>query len=945
MNEGCTLLTIDDEEAIRRSIRVFFEDSGFRVLEAPDGSAGLARFRQEHPDLVLVDLRMPGMSGLEIIDALRAEAPGTPVIVLSGTGIVGDAIEALRRGAWDYVMKPIADLAQLEHVVTMALERARLREESRRYQEHLEEEVLRRTHDLHKLNEHLKGIVQSARAIAGCSSLTELGRRLLDELAANLGAEGGSLYLVENESLVLLHSLDPGHARDTLAMPPPPGSVHARALSQKKPILIRDIRTAKDPAPSGWSGYRDGSLLAIPLVDGLGRSLGVMTLHNKGACPFDDQDREIVDILASYTSEAIRSLLATKELRESEANLRAVMNALPEPALLIDSEGSLIFSNEALAERIGMRTEDLTGKDAYSLLPPDLAKESRARVDTVMRSGRSLEYEDVREGRQFLNYIYPVKSAQGRTSRAAVFALDITERKAAEEELRQEKQFSEAVIESLPGLFFMIDDQGKLVRWNLESERMGGYSREEIDRTLPQEYFIPEDQLRVTRSLQEVFLNGRAELEAQYLTKDGRQIPFYLVGMRQRLRNRDYVIGFGIDISSRRDLEEQLLQAQKMEAIGTLAGGIAHDFNNLLQVMNGYAEIALGQLQEETRAYDSVKHVMAAGERAASLVSQLLVFSRRQVMKPEWLDINAVVSNLLKMVRRIIGEHIRLQFAPGAALDTIHADRGMLEQVLMNLCVNARDAMPEGGNLTIETSRVFIDEAFCENHPEATPGPYVLLSVTDTGSGMSHDVRQRIFEPFFTTKEQGKGTGLGLAAVFGIVKLHDGIISCKSDVGKGAHFDIYFPMRQGPVSEVSERKEAASPRGSETILVAEDDEMVRYLTVELLKSSGYTVLQARDGEEAKTLFTEHLDKIDLLFLDVVMPKMSGRRVFEWARLLRPEVAILFCSGYTENEIDKAFVRERGLELIHKPFKFNTLLQTVRRVLDGASRSKAPGAPE
>jgi two-component system, cell cycle sensor histidine kinase and response regulator CckA len=783
-----------------------------------------------------------------------------------------------------------------------------------------------------------------AASIAACASMSELGRRLLEKFAANLGAEGGSLYLVENGSLVLQHRLDPGHAGSALPMPPPADSVFGKALSRKTPVLIRDIRAAGETASSGWPGYRDGSLVAIPLLDGQDRLLGILTLHNKCSPPFNDQDREIVDILASYSSEAIRASRASELVRESAANLRAVMNALPEPALLIDAKGTLILSNEALAKRFGKRTEELTGRDAYALLPPELAEQRRSQVDQVMRSGSAIQYEDEREGKQFLNYVYPVSGTQGNPSRAAIFALDITARKVAEEELRQEKLFSEAVIESLPGLFFMINDQGKLIRWNKESERTGGYSREEIERMELAAYFVPEDRPLVQKSMQQVFSNGRAELEALYLTKGGKQIPFYLVGLRQRVRDKDYILGFGIDISTRKELEEQLLQAQKMEAIGTLAGGIAHDFNNLLQVMNGYAEIALGQLEKGTRAHGSVKHVMAAGERAATLVGQLLMFSRRQVMKPERLEVNVVVSNLLKMVPRIIGEHIRLQFSPGANLGAVQADRGMVEQELMNLCVNARDAMPEGGDLSIDTSQAMIDETFCEDHLEAKPGPYVLLRVSDTGCGMDHDTRQRIFEPFFTTKEKGKGTGLGLAAIFGIVKLHDGIISCESELGKGTRFDIYLPIQPGAASAVEEEEEeeSASPGGNETILVAEDDEMVRYLTVELLKGAGYTVLSACDGEEAKALFLRHLDQIDLLLLDVIMPKTGGRAFYDWARTLRPAVPTLFCSGHTEGEIHKDFILEKGLELIHKPFKYNNLLQTVRRILDRANNPGSKG---
>ncbi len=934
MKEAITLLTIDDEEPVRRSIRGFFEDSGFRVLEAGDGLTGLAVFWKEQPDLVLVDLRMPGMSGLDVIDVLSKEAPGAPVVVLSGTGVIGDAIEAIRRGAWDYVAKPIADLAQLEHVVSMALERARLREESRRYQEHLEEEVARRTRDLRVLNERLKKMVRSTRAIAACTSLKDLARQLVHELAIILEAEGGSLHLTENGTLKLAHSQGTKQPRAELTMAVLTDSVLGRALSEKAVVLTHDLDSAGIMVSGEWAGYQDGFLMAIPLLAGQDQVLGLLTVHGKGVLSLTEQDQEIIDLLASYSCEAIRAARAAEQVRESEANLRAIMDALPEPAFLIDAQETLILANQAFAERFGKRCEELQGMSARALLPPDVAEQRWAKVQQVMESGRSIQFDDSREGRHLLHYVCPVRTTQDQPSRAAVFSIDITARKRAEEELRQEKLFSEAVVESLPGLFFVIDDAGRLIRWNRESERIGDYVREELESSQPFAYLLPEDQPMVQRSMLEAFTSGRAELEARYVTKSGRVIPYYLLGVRQQLWDRDYVVGFGIDITARKELEEQLLQAQKMEAIGTLAGGVAHDFNNLLQVMNGYAELAMGELDQGGRAYSAIRQAMAAGERAATLVGQLLVFSRRQVMKPENLDLNSVVAELLKMVRRIIGEHIRLQFLPGDRLGNIHADRGMMEQVLMNLCVNARDAMPDGGDLTIETVNATIDEAFCENHLEAEPGPYVLLRITDTGLGMSHEIRQRIFEPFFTTKETGKGTGLGLAAVFGIVKLHGGIIVCDSEPERGTRFDIYLPIRSGAPVVPDASKESERPGGSETILLAEDDEMVRYLTVELLKGAGYNVLAACDGEEAKALFLKHRDRIDLLMLDVVMPKASGREVYDLARSIRPNVAALFCSGYSEGEIHKAFVLEQGLELLCKPFKYDNLLETVRRVLDG-----------
>ncbi len=355
MKEAITLLTIDDEEPVRRSIRGFFEDSGFRVLEAGDGLTGLAVFWKEQPDLVLVDLRMPGMSGLDVIDVLSKEAPGAPVVVLSGTGVIGDAIEAIRRGAWDYVAKPIADLAQLEHVVSMALERARLREESRRYQEHLEEEVARRTRDLRVLNERLKKMVRSTRAIAACTSLKDLARQLVHELAIILEAEGGSLHLTENGTLKLAHSQGTKQPRAELTMAVLTDSVLGRALSEKAVVLTHDLDSAGIMVSGEWAGYQDGFLMAIPLLAGQDQVLGLLTVHGKGVLSLTEQDQEIIDLLASYSCEAIRAARAAEQVRESEANLRAIMDALPEPAFLIDAQETLILANQAFAERFGKR--------------------------------------------------------------------------------------------------------------------------------------------------------------------------------------------------------------------------------------------------------------------------------------------------------------------------------------------------------------------------------------------------------------------------------------------------------------------------------------------------------------------------------------------------------------------------------------------------------------
>ena len=380
-------------------------------------------------------------------------------------------------------------------------------------------------------------------------------------------------------------------------------------------------------------------------------------------------------------------------------------------------------------------------------------------------------------------------------------------------------------------------------------------------------------------------------------------------------------------------LEEQYRQAQKMEAVGQLTGGVAHDFNNLLQVINGYADIAAQDLPPDHPSRDAIAQVAKAGERAARLVSQLLTFSRRQIMRPVDLDLNDTIEDMLKMLRRVIGEHIEIEWMPGNRLGAVHADRGMIEQALMNLCVNARDAMPDGGRLTIETENVRVDPEFCKSHAWARPGRYVLVSVSDTGCGMSDEILEHVFEPFFTTKEIGKGTGLGLATVYGIVKQHDGMVTVYSEPGKGSIFKLYWPQIERPAQAVGAALDAPVAGGHETVLVAEDDPAVLALAQAILEASGYTVLTARNGAEAVNVLRARADQIALAVLDVVMPEMGGREAYDRMQRIRPGLKVVFASGYSENAVHTNFVLDKGLSLLQKPYTRQVLLRAVRAALD------------
>jgi len=388
------------------------------------------------------------------------------------------------------------------------------------------------------------------------------------------------------------------------------------------------------------------------------------------------------------------------------------------------------------------------------------------------------------------------------------------------------------------------------------------------------------------------------------------------------------------DVTERKHLEEQLIQARKMEAIGRLAGGIAHDFNNLLTAITGYADLLLMRLGRADPLRRDVEEIKKAGERAASLTRQLLAFSRKQMLRPEILDLNRVISDMEGMLRRLIGEDIDLVTVLEPGLGRVEADPGQIEQVILNLAVNARDAMPQGGKLTFETANVDLDEAHARQHPEVRPGSYVMLLVSDTGVGMDEETKSHIFEPFFTTKKRGEGTGLGLSTVYGIVRQSGGYIWVDSKPGCGATFRIYLP-RVDKTAETSEQREEPSEarRGSETILVVEDEDVVRELACKVLRESGYTVLEARDGEQALEVCKRHNGPIHLVIADVVMPGINGRELVERLMSLHPGVRALYTSGYTDDTIVRRGMLRLDVEFLRKPFTPSTLVRRVREVLD------------
>jgi PAS domain S-box-containing protein len=527
----------------------------------------------------------------------------------------------------------------------------------------------------------------------------------------------------------------------------------------------------------------------------------------------------------------------------------------------------------------------------------------------------------------------------GRKLRVSA-ATDVTEMRRTEAALRESNQrLSQlaAIIESSDDAIIGRGIDGAITSWNPGAERIYGYTAAEmIGQSVGA--LVPPELADEIPSLTAKLRRGEriAGHESTRICKDGRriQVSLTLSAIKDEHGNISGVSAIARDITDRKLLEQQLVQSQKMEAVALLAGGVAHDFNNLLTIIFGYGRLLLMEAPARSDVNEYAEEILYSAERASALTGQLLAFSRRQVVQPRVLDLNEAVQSMHRMLERILGEHIELQTISGEALGRVKADPGQIEQVIANLAVNARDAMPRGGKLTIETANVELNEQYVRLHPQVRPGPYVMLAVSDTGTGMTPEVKKHIFEPFFTTKEKGKGTGLGLSIIHGIVKQSGGEIWVYSEPGEGSTFKIYLPrVFQEADSWRRVRTGVPMPRGSETVLVVEDEEPVKRMVRGILSRLGYRVLEAADGQQALQLCGSYSEPIHLMVTDVVMPGMAGPDLARAVKILRPETSIIFMSGYTENSMLQHDLIEPDANFLQKPFAPEEFAERVRQVLD------------
>ncbi|MFO0800963.1 MAG: PAS domain S-box protein [Gemmataceae bacterium] len=726
---------------------------------------------------------------------------------------------------------------------------------------------------------------------------------------------------------------------------------------QGEPARVLARASAEGRAEAeGWRVRKDGSRLwasvvvtvvrdAAGAITGFGKVTRDLTERKCAEDALRASHADLERRVRERTAELVR---VHEEFKAQDAQFRAMIEGVKHHAIFtLDPAGRVTNWNAGAEHIYGYTPEEIVGQHRSRFFTPEDAAAGLPmwELEQAAAAGRFSEegWRVRKDGSRFWanGTMSPLRDEAGAVRGFVKIVRDLTERKQIETELRRSLEtlhLRDRAIRSLSQGILITDPNlpdNPIIYASAGFEKMTGYSAAEALGRNCRFLQGPKSDPIAVRKMRECVRAGRqCAVEVLNYRKDG--TPFWnaLSVFPMRDGQLTHFVGIQEDVTERRLLEDQLRQAQKMEAVGVLAGGVAHDFNNLLTVINGYSELLLASFPPEDPNQELVGEVYRAGQRAGALTRQLLVFSRQQVVEPKVLDLNAVVGDLDKMLRRLIGEDVLVATRLSPAVGSIRADAGQVEQVITNLCVNARDAMPTGGRLTIETQNVVLDETYARGHPGVAPGEYTLLAVTDTGTGMDKATQARVFEPFFTTKGPGKGTGLGLAVVFGIVKQGGGHVAVYSEPGVGTTFKVYLPRIQGRVEPgESWHSGGPMPRGTETIVLAEDEAALRALARHVLKGCGYTLLEAADGREAIRLVERHSGPIDLLISDVVMPHLGGRELAERVAALRPGVKTLFVSGYTDDAVVRHGVLVAEYAFLQKPFTPSALASKVRAVLD------------
>jgi PAS domain S-box-containing protein len=899
MGETVNVLIVEDlpsdAELTEREIRRTLGSCEFRRVETRE--AYLAALDACCPALIVSDFKLPHFDGLSALRLALERCPDVPFIIVTGSMNEDTAVECMKAGAWDYVIKE--HVKRLGPAVQNAMERQRVQMERKRAENELRASEAR-----------FRDIFERStigKAMTGYDGkLLKVNRAFADMLGLSMED------LQQLTMAAITHPDDLPESRECI-----------RSLLAAECTTYRMEKRYKHQ--DGHWVSADTSATLLRHVPGTPRTLLA----------------SIIDI-----SERKRALAA---LTASEALTRGILENVQDAYVRADRDSRILmvspsavslYGYDSMEEMIGFSTTLLYANEEERL---SIVEEIKQHGDVRDRIGKGRK----KDGTLFwvsMNARF-FEDEQG-VAGAECFVRDISERKLAEETLRESKERYEQLVDKTDTGFVVIDDKGIVVKANEPYQRLTGAERiEDVVGHSVTEWTAPDER---TNNAQAIALCARQgsiqNFETVYQHKDGTRLDIAIdAGVERTPDGETHIASLCRNITERKraeaqrkQLEEQLRGAQRMEAIGLLAGGIAHDFNNLLSVILCSTEFAMERVRENDRAREELLEVKKAGERAVALTRQILAFSRKQVMQPAVLNLNQIAAGVEKMLHRILGEDIDYLQVLAPNLGPVRADPGQIEQVMVNLVVNARDAMPDGGKLTIETRNVDLDEEYAARHVSVKPGPYVQFTVSDTGCGMDKKTQARIFEPFFTTKEKGKGTGLGLSTVYGIVKQSGGNIWIYSEPGQGTTFKIYLPRDlSSPMKATSSRLAAiaTAPTGTETILVVEDEEAILGIAKRILREAGYTVLTATNPNEALLTCDAHQGKVNLLLTDVVMPQMGGRALAEHVTLDRPEIKVLYMSGYADDAIVHHGTLDPGTNFIAKPFSATDLKKKVRQVLD------------